>query len=200
MFICPHEIYKNFAIKFFIILFILCNILDFIFISGTTKSLHNHFMRLTTTIFIIIFVFASSLVSGVEFDNIDQKFNTTLSFKFRNEPLISICEQIYQATGYEIKVDDKWSDIPITANIENDSVISALNKILKSYNHSILIDEKQKLILILFISDRVSTNNTLYNSSVNNDELNSIDTYAEEYIKSLPIDDSKTIIADSMDI
>ena len=156
-------------------------------------------MRLPTTIFTIVFVFASSLVSGVEFDSIDQKFIPTLSFKFRNEPLISICEQIYQATGYEIKVDDKWSDIPITVNIKNDSVISALNKILKSYNHSILIDEKQKAILILFLSDRNSTTNTLYSSSANNVEVSSIDTYAEEYIKSLPIDDSKTIIADSMD-
>ena len=132
-------------------------------------------------------------------DSIDQKLNDRLSLKLHNEPLGSICEQISKETGYEIQINDKWSDIPITANIEDDSVIDALNKILKSYNHSLLVDEKQKIISVLFLSDRISTATSLSDSLSNNAEVSSIDTYAEEYIKSLPNDQSQTIIADSID-
>jgi hypothetical protein len=157
-------------------------------IEAQKRSLNNSFMRLSFIILTLIYVFISGLVSGAEIDSLNFKPNSTLSLKFHNEPLGSVCEKISQKTGYTIQIDENWSDILITANIENDSVISALNKALKLYNHSLLINEKDKIILVFFLSDRKLTAKS-----------NSIDAYAEEYIKSLPIDVPNPIVADSMD-
>jgi hypothetical protein len=156
-------------------------------------------MRLTTLILMLIFVFASGFVSGAEIDSIIFKPNTTLSLKFHNEPLGSICERISQITGYKIQVDENWSEIPITANIKNDSVISALNKVLKIYNHSLLINEKDKIISVFFLSDRNLIASSPSGSLSNISDSISIDAYAEEYIKSLPVDVPKAIVADSID-
>jgi len=163
------------------------------------RSLNKSFLRLRIIILTLIFVFNSDLVSGAEIDSIIFKPNATLSLKFHNEPLGSVCEKISQKTGYRIQIDETWSEIPITVNIENDSVISALNKALKLFNHSLLINEKDKIIVVFFLSERNFTANRPFGSLSNVSESNSIDAYAEEYINSLPIDVPKSIIADSMD-
>lgn len=168
-------------------------------IESQKRSLHNSFLRQPIIILMLIFVFTSGLVSGAEIGSIKFKPNATLSLKFHNEPLGSVCDKISQRTGYTIQIDENWSEIPITANIENNSVINALNKALKLYNHSLLINEKDKIILVLFLSERNLTDNRPFNSPSNIFESNSIDVYAEEYINNMPIDVPKPIVADSMD-
>jgi hypothetical protein len=76
---------------------------------------------------------------------------TVFSLDVKDEPLIDVLNKISKLTGYEIAVTGKWTYLPITVSIKNASIHKALNKLLRKFNHTIVVDDsKKKVTLTLY--------------------------------------------------
>jgi len=123
-------------------------------------------------------IFSISLYSPSISWSSDSTTEATFSLNVQNETLGSVVKKISTATGYEIVVNDRHLKSPITVNVQDTDVIGGLRRVLKSYNHSLIVDKKSRKINILIFGKKVSKENSLSGSSIAD-----IDKYAEKYIK-----------------
>ena len=70
------------------------------------------------------------------------------SLDVRDEPLIEVFDKISKLTAYEIEVGEKWAHLPITASIKNASIHEAFNRVLRKFNHTIVLDDLQKKVVV----------------------------------------------------
>ena len=73
---------------------------------------------------------------------------TVFSLDVRDEPLIEVFDKISKLTAYAIEVDEKWAHMPITASIKNASIHEAFNRVLRKFNHTTVVDDLQKKVLV----------------------------------------------------
>jgi hypothetical protein len=153
---------------------------------------------------VLIFLTSASVgwcaAKGDTFNQNTAKF----SFDFQNEPFREACKEISRATGYEIRFDDNFANLPITAVFEETNAFGSLQKILGAHNHSLVLNEEARSIEVFIIpggdfpaGKRVAglpssseesagethpeeMNERIENNDPTSDEA--IDTYAQEYI------------------
>ena len=76
---------------------------------------------------------------------------TVFSLDVKDEPLTEVLNKISKLTGYEIVVAGRWAYLPITVSIKNASIHEALNRVLRKFNHTIVVDDsKRKVTLALY--------------------------------------------------
>jgi len=73
---------------------------------------------------------------------------TVFSLDVKDEPLIEVLNKISKLTGYEIAVTGKWTYLPVTLSIKNAPLHEALNRVLSKFNHTIVIDDLQKKVVV----------------------------------------------------
>lgn len=74
-----------------------------------------------------------------------------LSLKVQNKPLYSIIKEISEATGYDIKINERWKNAIVTATLSNVDIEEGLKIIFKKAgikNHAFLMDVARKVIII----------------------------------------------------
>jgi hypothetical protein len=76
---------------------------------------------------------------------------SNFSFNFQNESFREACKEISRATGYEIRFNDTFANLPITAVFEETTAFGALQKILGAYNHSLVLNEEARSIEVFII-------------------------------------------------
>jgi hypothetical protein len=81
---------------------------------------------------------------------------TVFSLDVKDEPLIDVLNKIAKLTGYEIAVAGKWAYLPITVSIKNASIHEALNRVLRKFNHTIVVDDSKKQVTLTLYDPGVS--------------------------------------------
>ena len=108
-------------------------------------------MGKSVLISMVIFLTSVSVIwcaaKGDTFNQDTSKF----SLNFQNEPFREVCKTISEATGYEIRFDDNFANLPITAVFEETNAFGALQKILGAHNHSLVLNEDNRSIEVFII-------------------------------------------------
>jgi hypothetical protein len=73
---------------------------------------------------------------------------SVFSLDVRDEPLLEVFKKISKLTAYEVEVSEKWAHLPITASIRNASIHEGLNRVLRKFNHTIVVDDLQKKVVV----------------------------------------------------
>ena len=79
------------------------------------------------------------------------------SLNIKDEPLKNVIKKISEATGYQITIDDKWSDLLITASLRDVSIYESMKRIFKHLNHVIIVNDKEKKLSVI-IYDSIKPN------------------------------------------
>jgi hypothetical protein len=119
------------------------------------------------------------------------------SFNFQNESFQEVCKTISQATGYEIKFDDNFANLPIIAVFEETTAFGALKKVLRMYNHSLVINEENNLIEVFLIPDEKLSSGEHLSSLPSLNQEGGAETYDEGNHKGEYFDEITT--AESME-
>ena len=91
-------------------------------------------------------ILATNLFSMPSWGSEIQSEPAVFSLDVKDEPLREVLGKITKATGYTIRVNKKWADLPITASMQNVTIEDAFKKIL--YNYALIIQNKEKIISI----------------------------------------------------
>jgi hypothetical protein len=70
------------------------------------------------------------------------------SLAVRDKSLREVLEEISRTTGYKILVDEKWEKFPITVKLRDMGIHEGLQKVLKEFNHALVIVDEEKKISI----------------------------------------------------
>jgi hypothetical protein len=125
------------------------------------------------------------------------KNSPKFSFNFQNEPFDSVCKKISQTTGYKINFDDNFSGLLITAAFEETTAFGALKKVLRMYNHSLVINEEKNLIEVFLIPDGKLSNGEHLATLPSPNQEGGAETYDEGNHKAEDYDEIAT--AESME-
>ncbi len=71
-----------------------------------------------------------------------------INLEYSAEPLGDVLEKFSTMSGYDIVVNGRGRDTPVSGKIENLSLEEAVRNILKRLNSTIVWDEKNKIIMI----------------------------------------------------
>ena len=141
-------------------------------------------------IWTIIFLSSASLgwcaANGNTFTQNTPKF----SFNFQNEPFKNVCKSISRATGYEIKFNDNFANLPITAVFEEATAFGALKKVLRIHNHSLVLNEENHLIEVFIIPNGNSSADKRVAALPTQNQESGTETYPEEMDQRMENDDS----------
>jgi hypothetical protein len=105
------------------------------------------FILISTIIFLSSVNLGWGAANGETFTRDASKF----SYHFKHEPLQDVCKTISRKTGYEIKFNDNFANLPITAAFEETTAFGALKKVLRNHNHSLVINEEKHSIEVYII-------------------------------------------------
>ncbi len=153
------------------------------------KALNNSIVWRLISVSTIIFLSSAGFAWAASTNNSLLKNATKHSFNFQNEPFESVCKTISRETGYKIKFDDNFAKLPITAVFEETTAFSALKKILRMHNHSLVINEENHSIEVFLIPNgNLSTGKGVAALSSQNEE-GDIEPYSEEQNKGVKNDD-----------
>ena len=177
-----------------------------------SRSSMGKFILISVLIFLTSGSVGWSAAKGDTFNQNTAKF----SFNFRKEPLQDVCKSISQATGYDIKFDDNFANLPITAAFEETTAFGALQKILGAHSHSLVLNEEARSIEVFIIpggnlpagkgvaglasSSEESAGEThpedMEERIENNDPIaaEAMEAYAEEYIMQTAIGEETDVI------
>ena len=75
----------------------------------------------------------------------------SVSIKADNKPLTQVFEEISEASGYTIQIDEEWGEEPVSLSFENKPLDKALNRVLANLNHAVIWNEAEKKISIFII-------------------------------------------------
>jgi hypothetical protein len=111
------------------------------------------------------------------------------SYNFKNETLQEVCKTISRATGYEIRFDDHFADLPITAAFEETTAFGALKKVLRNHNHSLVINEEKHSIEVYLIPNGNLTTGERLAALPSKNQGGGSETYREELNRRMGDDD-----------
>ena len=94
------------------------------------------------TVCFIFFINPNLKASNSSFEN------PVFSITVENTALELALQKISKSSGYKITVNEKWKDIPITANFKDVNLQKGLRRLLKGFNHALIIREEEKKISI----------------------------------------------------
>jgi hypothetical protein len=64
-----------------------------------------------------------------------------------------VLDDVSQATGYEVIVDENWDDLPITVKFEAIPLDQALKRILAKVNHAIIYSSDRRVLIRIYEND-----------------------------------------------
>jgi hypothetical protein len=64
-----------------------------------------------------------------------------------------VLEEISQATGYELIIDENWGDLPITVKFDAIPLDQALKQILAKVNHAIIYRSDRRVLIRIYEED-----------------------------------------------
>ena len=73
-----------------------------------------------------------------------------ISLTARDEPLGDVLYKVSMATGYDIRIDDKWQNYRVTASLEDVSLHKGLKRILRNLNSAIIYVSSKKIKIIIY--------------------------------------------------
>lgn len=73
-----------------------------------------------------------------------------ISLTAKNEPLGDVLYKVSMATGYDIRIDDKWQNYRVTASLEDVSLHKGLKRILRNLNSAIIYVSSKKIKIIIY--------------------------------------------------
>ena len=90
------------------------------------------------TVGFVFFISANLSASNNSFEN------PIFSITIENTALELALQKISKSTGYKVTVNEKWKGIPITANFKDENLQKGLRRLLKGFNHALVIREEEK--------------------------------------------------------
>ncbi|BBO67079.1 hypothetical protein DSCA_10090 [Desulfosarcina alkanivorans] len=79
----------------------------------------------------------------------------TLTLNIKDEPLKTVFEKFSRATGYQISIDEEWTDLIVSASLKNASLYESTRRILTNQNHAIIINDIEKKLTVTIYDKRV---------------------------------------------
>jgi hypothetical protein len=153
-----------------------------------SRSSMGRLILISVLIFLTSASVGWSAAKGDTFNQNTAKF----SFDFQNEPFREACKEISRATGYEIRFDDNFGNLPITAVFEETTAFGALKKILRTHSHSLVLNEENRSIEVFIIpSGTLSDGKTVAALPSQNEETGT-EAYPEEMNERIENDDTTT--------
>jgi hypothetical protein len=80
-------------------------------------------------------------------------FNEMITLNIENEPLAEVLDDVSQATGYELIIDENWDDLPITVKFDALPLDQALKRILAKVNYAIIYRFDRKVLIRIYEKD-----------------------------------------------
>jgi hypothetical protein len=77
-------------------------------------------------------------------------FNELTSLNAVNKPLAEVLDDISQATGYDLIIDENWADYPITVKFNALPLDQALKRILANVNHAIVYRSDGRVLISIY--------------------------------------------------
>lgn len=152
----------------------------------SSHSSMGGFILIWTIIFLSSANFGWCAANGNTFTQNTSKF----SFNFQNEPFKNVCKSISRATGYEIKFNDNFANLPITAVFEEATAFGALKKVLRIHNHSLVLNEENHSIEVFIIPNGNSSADKRVAALPSQNQESGTGTYSEEMNQRIENDDS----------
>jgi len=94
------------------------------------------------------------------------------SLDVKGEPLSLVLKKISKLTGYNITVNKKWADLPVTATLTDTNLHKCLKNILRKTNNTVVINENEKSISIDVYDTVISSNGSTDTTEKTIDPLN----------------------------
>lgn len=103
----------------------------------------------------ILLIMILSLFSGFPANNALSRESKENLFSIQavNEPLREVLNKISKASGYEIRFNTQFSDDKISMQLKNVTLKEALARVLKSYNHLSVWDDKKHIVKLLIFKN-----------------------------------------------
>jgi hypothetical protein len=70
------------------------------------------------------------------------------SMTIKDKPLREVLDKISKSVDYKITIGERWANLPMTAKLVDVNVEEGLRRLLKHFNHSLLIVEADRTIYI----------------------------------------------------
>jgi hypothetical protein len=116
----------------------------------------HHFVNIFFEKTILISLFITFFFT-IPYNDVTALESETISIDVKETPLNEIFKLISADTGYEIKINEKWAERPITIKLEDIAVEPGLKRImnsLKMRDVAIVTDKEKKTIeILIFYSD-----------------------------------------------
>jgi len=87
-------------------------------------------------------------------------FNEMITLNIENEPLAAVLNDVSQATGYELIIDENWDDLPITVKFDAIPLEQALKRILAKVNYAIIYSSDRKVLIRIYEKDSTISKHT----------------------------------------
>lgn len=83
-------------------------------------------------------------------------WSVSVSLNAKEKKLDDVLAQLAAESGYNIVYNQEWGDYPISIQLESESLEGALNRILKTLDHAIVLDESNKKIVLYIYGSKAS--------------------------------------------
>ena len=93
------------------------------------------------------------ILTSYSFAQGKSSFNEMITLNIENEPLAEVLDDVSQATGYELIIDENWDDLPITVKFDAIPLDQALNRILAKVNYAIIYSSDRKVLIRIYEKD-----------------------------------------------
>ena len=105
---------------------------------------------------LIIILSIASAYSGLAGGQ-SREHKEVFALTVRGEPLTDVLDRVSEITGYRFSLDERWHDVPITADFVDVSLREGLKRILRGLDNAIVYGPDMTIrILVLGESDGVS--------------------------------------------
>ena len=101
-------------------------------------------------------VFCGVMAATMALEMIVCSSSWSLSLDAKDKKLGEVLDQLAAESGYSIVYDQQWSDISISVQLTNESLESALNRVLKGLDYAMVLNESQKRIKLYIFGSKTS--------------------------------------------
>ena len=77
-------------------------------------------------------------------------FNEVITLNIENQPLAEVLDDVSQAAGCELIIDENWNDLPITVRFDAIPLEQALKRILAKVNYAIIYGSDRKVLIRIY--------------------------------------------------
>ena len=142
--------------------------------------------------FSVVFV----ILTSYSFAQGKSSFNEMITLNIENEPLAEVLDDVSQATGYELIIDENWDDLPITVKFEAIPLDQALKRILAKVNYAIIYSSDRRVLIRIYEKDSTVSIQPGVSTIIRKPRT---PVYTQEIDNSASLDSSPTPVSDVQD-